>query len=290
MISVVGSVNRDLIVATDQLPAPGETVFGSGHVEAPGGKGANQAVAASRLGAAVGFVGRIGDDAAGHMLAGAFADEGIDTTYLRVAEQAPSGLAVVTVDSAGENTIVVDPGANGLVGEADVDRAGSVLDAAAVTLLQLEIPMPAVVAAAAAAGGTVILNAAPAQPLPQALIDQVDVLVVNGLELEALTGSADPSAALGLPVAATAVTLGPAGAALVSSGRVSVFSAPEVEVVDTTGAGDTFCGAVAAGLDAGLGLAAAIPRAVAAGSLATMALGARTAMPTADELDAFLAN
>lgn len=290
MIAVVGSVNRDLIVATDALPASGETVLGSDHVEAPGGKGANQAVAASRLGGAVAFVGRIGADDAGRMLAAAFAAEGVDTAHLSISESAPSGLAVITVDAAGENTIVVSPGANGLVGESDVAGAASLLRTAGVTLLQLEIPMPAVIEAAVSAGGTVVLNAAPARALPEKLLDDVDVLVVNGPELETIAGSDQPAAAFDLPVPTTVVTLGADGAALVAEDTVSVFSAPEVDVVDTTGAGDAFCGALAVALDTGLDMPGAIPRAVAAGSLATTALGARTTMPTAEALAAFLGN
>lgn len=288
MIAVVGSVNRDLIVMSDSLPDAGETVIGSDHVEAPGGKGANQAVAAARLGAGVAFVGRVGDDDAGRMLATAFEDEGVDITHLAVSSKAPSGLAVITVDAAGENTIVVSPGANGVVGVADVASAAKVLGSAAVTLLQLEIPIATVIDAAAAASGTVILNAAPAQALPDALLEVVDLLVVNGPELEAIAGSAEPEAARQLTVPATAVTLGAAGAALITGDDVVTFPAPTVEVVDTTGAGDAFCGALAAAIDAGLNVEEAMPRAVAAGSLATTAVGARTAMPTIIDLEAAL--
>ena len=288
MIAVVGSVNRDLIVMTDALPEPGETVLGSDHVEAPGGKGANQAVAAARLGSEVAFVGRVGDDDAGRTLAAAFATEGIDIEHLAVSEQAPTGLAVITVDAEGENTIVVSQGANGLVGVADVAAARNLLDSASATLLQLEIPIATVIDAAAAAAGTVILNAAPAQALPDALLEVVDVLVVNGPELEAITGFARPEAARQLPVQATVVTLGAEGAALVSGDDVTPFPAPRVQVVDATGAGDAFCGALAAAIDAGLKVEEAMSRAVAAGSLATTAVGARSAMPTPAELEAAL--
>ena len=288
MIVVVGSANRDLIVTTDELPSRGETVSGSGHVEAPGGKGANQAVAAARLGAEVAFVGRVGADEASRMLAAAFAEDGVDGTHLAVTHLAPTGLALITVDRAGDNTIVLSPGANHLVATSDVIHATSLLRSAAVTLLQLEIPIGTVADAAKAAGGTVILNAAPAQPLPDELLGAVDVLVVNRSELETLTGSDDPTAASHLPVSTTVVTLGRDGAALVVAGKVTVYPAPDVEVVDTTGAGDAFCGALAAGIDAGLEIANAVPRAVAAAALATTALGARTAMVSAKELENYL--
>jgi ribokinase len=288
MIAVVGSVNRDLIVSAAALPGRGETVLSSGHVEAPGGKGANQAVAAARLGATVSFVGRVGDDAAGRMLAAAFSSEGVDVTHLAVTEALPSGLAVITVDAEGENTIVVDAGANALVGRANVASAAHVLRSAKVTLLQLEIPMETVVEAAAAAGGTVVVNAAPATPLPDSLSRKTHVVIVNVPELETLTGSGDPGSAAGLGAPVSIVTLGAEGAALVTAGGVTRFAAPEVAVVDTTGAGDAFCGAVAAGIDAGLRMEACVQRAVVAAALATTALGARTAMPTAAELDAVL--
>lgn len=286
MIVVVGSVNRDLVATTDSLPAPGETVLGA-HFETAGGKGANQAVAAARLGAEVAFVGRVGDDEAGRMLDSAFRVEGVNAELLTVTDQAPTGLAVITVDGSGENTIVVSPGANGLVGLQDVAGASSLLRAATVTLLQLEIPMRSATLAALTAGGMVILNAAPAQPLPDELIGAVGVLVVNRSELAELTGSENPRMASVLPVQKTVVTLGADGAALVADEEVTVYPAPHVEVVDTTGAGDAFCGALAAGIDAGLEISAAVLRAVIAGAMATTAKGARSAMPTAAELDAF---
>lgn len=284
MITVVGSANRDLVVTSDSLPAAGETVLGSGHLETAGGKGANQAVAAARLGADVAFVGRVGSDDAGRMLLAAFDEERVGVEHVSIADAAPTGLAVITVDDAGENTIVVSPGANSLVGIDDVTAARPILEHAAVTLLQLEIPMTTVTAAAQAAGGTVILNAAPAQSLPRGLLDAVDVLIVNQPELATLAGSSDPVAARKVPVPMTVVTLGAKGAALVTGGAVTMYPAPVVDVVDTTGAGDTFCGALAAGIDAGLGIEDAVSPAVTAGALATTAMGARSAMPTTAQL------
>jgi ribokinase len=222
------------------------------------------------------------------MLVEAFEEDGVDVSLIAVTDAAPTGLAVITVDREGENSIVGSPGANLLVGSADIADAGSLLRAASVTLLQLEIPLPTVTDAANAAGGTVVLNAAPARPLPDELLDAVDVLVVNRSELETFAGDSDPAAAAQLAVPSTVVTMGAEGAAVVTGDVVVVFPAPEVDVVDTTGAGDAFCGALAAAFDAGMEMSDAVSRAVVAGALATTAFGARSAMPMAEELEAAL--
>jgi ribokinase len=289
VIVVVGSVNRDLVVHVDHHPVPGETVLGTGHETMPGGKGANQAVAASRLGADVAFVGRVGADDAGASLSDAFEADGVDTAHLIVDPSAPTGLAVIVVDEAGENSIVVSPGANAAVSGVDVAGASAVLMAATVTLLQLEIPVETVEAAVRAAGGIVVLNAAPAVDLPAGLLETVDVLVVNESELEELAGSRDPVAARGLPVPVTVVTLGADGARVIRADSDVAVGAPRVDVVDTTGAGDTFCGALAVGLDGGLTLEAAVERATVAGALSVTAPGAWTGMPTAGALDEAMA-
>lgn len=288
MIVVVGSVNSDLVARVARHPAPGETVLASGHETMPGGKGANQAVAAARLGSNVVFVGRVGADEAGHGLAAEFVREDIDTSHLTIDQDAPSGLAIITVDDAGENSIVVSPGANGRVTSEDVHGASAALMAATATLLQLEIPLEAVSAAACISEGIVIVNAAPAAALPDTLIRATDVLVVNRGELEALTGSDDPTSARTLPVPVTVVTLGPDGARIVRAESDDAVAAPRVSPVDTTGAGDTFCGALAAGLDHGLTLEASVARAVVAGSIAVTAAGARSGMPNVAELEAAL--
>ena len=288
MIVVVGSVNRDLIARVEHHPVPGETVLGSGHEMMPGGKGANQAVAAARLGRDVVFVGRVGTDEDGRDLIAEFEREGIEVSHVTVDSEAPSGLAIITVDDAGENTIVVSSGANGRVSSSDVGGASAVLMAATVTLLQLEIPMEAVLSAAAASEGIVILNAAPAAHLPAALFKSIDVLVVNRGELAMLTGSGDPVSARSLPVPVTVVTLGADGARIIRTDTDASIAAMDVSPVDTTGAGDTFCGVLAAGLDAGLSLESSVQRAVVAGSLAVTAIGARTGMPTLPELEGAL--
>lgn len=288
MIAVVGSVNQDLVARVEHHPVPGETVLGSGHETMPGGKGANQAVAAARLGSDVVFIGRVGADEAGRDLVGEFEREGVDVDHLVVDPVAPSGLAIITVDDAGENSIVVSPGANNNVSPSDIEGATAVLMTATVTLLQLEIPMDAVLAAATASDGVVILNAAPAAHLPASLLSSIDVLVVNRGELATLTGSGDPLSARSLPVPVTIVTLGAEGARIIRVDTRESVAAIDVTPVDTTGAGDTFCGALAAGLDAGLSLESSVGRAVVAGSLAVTAIGARSGMPTLPELEGAL--
>ncbi len=288
MIAVVGAVSRDLVARVERHPVPGATVIGSGHETMPGGKGANQAVAAARLGRDVVFVGRIGADEAGRDLVGEFEREGVDVGHLTVDPIAPSGLAISTVDDAGENAIVVSSGANGNVSPSDVEGASAALMTATVTLLQLEIPTDAVLAAAAVSEGIVILNAAPATHLPAALLNSIDVLVVNRGELATLTGSGEPLSARSLPVPVTVVTLGAEGARIVRSDTGESVAAIDVTPVDTTGAGDTFCGALAAGLDDGLSRESAVRRAVVAGSLAVPAIGARSGMPTLPELEGAL--
>lgn len=288
MIAVVGSANRDLVARVEHHPVPGETVLASGHETMPGGKGANQAVAASRLGRDVVFVGRVGADGPGRDLVAEFEREGVGVDHLTVDAVAPSGLAIITVDDAGENAIVVSPGANAHVSSTDVEGASAVLMTATVTLLQLEIPMEAVLAAAAASEGIVILNAAPAAHLPAALLSSIDVLVVNRGELATLTGSGEPLSARSLPVPVTVVTLGAEGARIIRADTRESVAAIDVTPVDTTGAGDTFCGALAAGLDDGLSLEASVRRAVVAGSLAVTAIGARSGMPTPAELEGAL--
>jgi ribokinase len=283
VIAVVGSINLDIVVGLERHPAPGETVLGGDRVELPGGKGANQAVAAARLGAEVAFVGRVGDDDAGRRLRDGLAAEGVDVTHVRVDPDAPTGVALIAVDGAGENTIVVSPGANARVGAADVEAACEVLAGAAVTLVQHEVPEDAVAAAIAAAGGTVVLNPAPAR----AVVSPVDVLVPNRGELEALAGRAGNPVELArsLDVArAVVVTLGDEGAAVIEGSRVEHVPAPQVDAVDTTGAGDAFCGALAQALDAGADLVGAARWAARAAAASVTKPGAQGGLPRAADL------
>jgi len=296
-VVVLGSANLDIVVPVPHHPATGETVLGGHHDRIPGGKGANQAVAAARLGARVAMVGRVGSDDAGGTLRAALQEAGVDCRHLAVDGQAASGLALIGVDRSGDNTIIVSPGANHRVGPDDVAAAAPLLASAAVTLVQLEVPAMAVEAAAAASGGKVVLNPAPASLLSAALLERVDVLVPNRIELAQLAGSAEADGlaaveemARGLPVPTVVVTLGADGALLVSGGDAVVLPVPSVEVVDTTGAGDAFCGAIAEALARGVAIDEATARAVHAGSLATTRRGAQPSLPTRAQVNASLAS
>lgn len=288
-VVVVGSINRDLTVFTPWHPAPGETVLGTGHLTGPGGKGANQAVAAARLGATVSMVGKVGGDAEGREMRRALTTAGVDDSAVGVDDDAPTGLAVITVDPAGENAIVVSPGANLAVGPSWLERHRDLVEGAAVCLAQLEIPIETVTAAAQITSGLFVLNAAPARDLPPELWEAIDVLVVNTSELEHLTGSPDPLGIAGIEgPGSVVVTVGAAGAYFSDEGTVYHCPAPPVDVVDTTGAGDAFCGALAHHLARGEFLGEATRLAVAAGSAATTGKGAQW-MAGPEELERLIA-
>lgn len=282
MIVVVGSINSDLVFEVDQIPHGGETVTALAHTVVPGGKGANQAVAAARVGAEVAFVGCIGSDAAGDMLISDLADEGVDVELVTAAPGA-TGSAVVVVDRSGENAIIVNEGANGLL-QLGQDQMEAVR-LADVVLCQQEIPMRTVLDVASNAEGVVILNAAPAKEPPAGLLDHVDVLIVNEHEVRELSDGTDPTSVRMLGVATVVTTLGAAGAQIVTGSDVGFVEPPHVSVRDTTGAGDTFCGAFAAAIDGGCDVFEATARGVVAGSLATRGIGARTAMPALGQLE-----
>ncbi len=292
-VVVLGSANLDLVLAVDRYPGAGETVVATGHRESPGGKGLNQAVAAARAGARTTFVAAVGDDEAGRSLLGTLGDEHVDTSATDVVA-GPTGRAVVVVQPSGENTIVVVPGANASL---TLGRhARSLVAGGSVVVAQLEVPVPVVEDAfrsARAAGVTTVLNAAPAVPLTDGLLDTVDVLVVNEHEAMLLGGGTDPVAAatrLSSRVERTVVTLGPDGAVLVAAtGVLRTVPGIPAQAVDTTGAGDTFVGNLAAGLAGRLPLPEAVGRAVAAGSLAVERPGAALAAPTRAETDERLA-
>jgi ribokinase len=296
-IAVVGSVNLDIVVPVERHPAPGETVLGGDRVDLPGGKGANQAVAAARLGRDVAFVGRVGADAAGRRLRGALEEAGVELRHLREDAEAPSGVALIAVTSSGENTIIVSPGANGRVGPQDVEAARELLANAPVTLLQLEIPEAAIASAVRAARGTVVLNPAPARAVDHEVLAEVDVLVPNRTELGLLAGADAPSDAReAVALARTlrgprslVVTLGSEGAVVVEGDRVDRVSAPPMKAVDTTGAGDAFCGALADALAGGAALVDAARWAVAAAAISVTMLGAQSGMPTAEQVRALAA-
>jgi ribokinase len=287
-IAVVGSLNLDTTVQVSRLPLPGETVLGSGHFDDTGGKGANQAVAAARLGRDVAMVGMVGADDAGHRLRSSLEAAGVDIHSVRLSEDVPTGMAVITVDDAGENTIVVDPAANGAFGPAELDPYSGVVASAGVVVLQLEIPLGTVAAAIAAATGTVLLNPAPAAELPAGLLDGVDVFVPNATELARYAGTGVPAgpeeaveAARGLEgPGAVVVTLGAAGAVVVGSGDPVHVPAPTITPVDPTAAGDAFCGGLADALVRGEDLVDAVRWAVRCGAVTATRWGAQAALPT----------
>ena len=293
-VCVVGSLNVDLVVGVRRLPAPGETVFGGSPQRHAGGKGANQAVAAARLGQDVTMVGRVGADEGGDFLLAALRDDGVDVRHVERMDGAPTGLALITVDEAGENTIVVSSGVNALVGVADVEAAQDVIAGAGVVLLGHEVPPDATAAGAATARGTVVLNPAPARPVPDAILSRVDVLVPNRGELGTLLGAPEPvtigdATALALALQgprAVVVTLGSEGALVVENGQAAHVPAVPVEAVDTTAAGDAFCGALADALARGAGVLDAATWAVRAAALATTRHGAQPSLPTRAEVEA----
>ena len=290
-VTVVGSLNEDVLVRVGRLPGRGETVVGTAATLAPGGKGANQAAAAGQLTAGVHMVGRVGDDPAGDRQLTALAESRVNVSRVRRTPGVPTGTATIPVEEdSGENLIVVVPGANAVLTPEDADLER--VRAADVLLLQLEVPLDTVAAAAAAAGGTVVLTPAPPQPLPAALLERVDVLVPNEHELTALAGAAPgdraPAELAGLARSVTSsavvVTLGARGALVVPAdgGPVLLQAPPPVRPADTTGAGDCFCGALAAALADRTPLAAAVRYAVTAAALSTTGPGARGALPDDD--------
>lgn len=294
-IVVVGSLNLDTTVRVPRLPAPGETVLGSGHFDDTGGKGANQAVAAARLGRDVAMVGMVGDDDAGRRLLAALRADRIDVAGVGVSTDVPTGMAVITVDAAGENSIVVDPAANGAFGPDELATSLARIAAAPVVLVQLEIPIPTVEAAVAAAGGIVILNPAPAVELPDSVLSRVDVLVPNATEVALLAGVEVPTtpddavaAAQSLQgPAAVVVTLGALGAVVVDADGATHVPALPIEPVDPTAAGDAFCGGLADALVRGEGLVDAVRWAVRCGAVAAMRWGAQASLPTTDDVATF---
>jgi ribokinase len=291
-VVVVGSVNRDLVLTLEGLPVPGETVTATGLEILNGGKGANQAAAAAAVGGSACLVGLVGADAAGAEQVSALAAAGVDVSFVRQAPGTPTGTAVVMVDGAGRNSIVVVPGANGLLGAAHVEQAAPVIAAARVLLLQLEIPDPAVeraVAVAGRAGVTTILNVAPYRDLPAGLLRGVGYLLANETEAAALLGRGrldgigDAAAAAGqmrrLGPSWGIITLG--GQGTVAAGDQGWFHEPALAVdpVDTTGAGDVFAGVLAAGLVEAMPARAAIRLAAVAAGISVTRRGARGLRP-----------
>jgi len=290
-IVVIGSSNTDMVVRSPHLPRPGETVLGEQFLMNPGGKGANQAVAAAKLGAEVVFIAKVGADSLGKAAIAGYAELGIDTQYIQIDPENPSGVALIMVDEAGENAISVALGANANLKPKDIDLARKEIQAAAFVLLQLEVPLAVVehsVALANEAGVKVVLNPAPAQALSDQLLSQVFILTPNETEAELLTGiavqdeSSAEEAAMVLAqkgVKQIIITLGKKGAYVYRSGVGILVPPPEVETVDTTAAGDTFNGALVCGLAEGMELMAAVRFANAAAGLSVTKMGAQASMP-----------
>lgn len=281
-VLVFGSTNLDVVVRTQRIPGPGETVLGHSLDNFAGGKGLNQAVAAARSGAATGFATALGDDSAAAMLQTLIRDEGIDDRWVTSTDQR-TGHAFITVDDSAENSIVVVPGANALLAAIEPVEV-------AVVLAQLEVPLDAVTATLIAAhdrGCTVVLNPAPAAPLPAALVAACDVIIPNEHELEILGGS---DRLLEMGCETIVVTQGARGAAIVTAAGSVQVPPFAVSPIDTTGAGDAFCGSFSARLAAGDTVDEAALWAAAAGALATTTPGAVPAQPTADAIRALLAD
>ena len=299
-IVVFGSINIDLVVRTPRLPAPGETLTGHTFFTAPRGKGANQAVACARLGVPTRMVGRVGDDLFGEQLRASLRsfgvqDDGVLTT------PGPSGVALIAVDDTAENTIVIVPGANGAVSIADIPRLEAVLDGARILLVQLEVPIETVVAAARAAhtrGVTVILDPAPALPLPDELYALADIITPNEHEATTLTGIAvhDDQGAIAAARALiargarrVALKLGARGALTADAEGEQFWSPFTVTPVDTVAAGDAFNGGLAVALSEGRSFNEAIRWGLAAGALSVTRHGAQPSMPERNEVLTLLA-
>jgi ribokinase len=279
-VTVIGSVNADLVVAVARLPAAGETVTGGTFARHGGGKGANQAVAAARLGARVRLIAAVGDDDLGADAVAELEAEGVDVSAVARREGVATGVALITVDAAGENQIAVASGANATLDGEAVRAALAGGEPPDVVLLGHEVPEEAVVAGAGAAG-VAILNPAPARRIPDAVLDGGPLLTPNAAEARELGGAEALAARTRAPVV---VTLGGDGVLLLDGGASRRFPAPAVEAVDTTGAGDAFNGALAAELAAGRDVEGAVRTAVAAAALSTRARGARAGMPAREEL------
>jgi ribokinase len=304
-VFVFGSINTDLVVYSSHLPVPGETIGGATFGSYPGGKGANQAVAAARAGAEVVLHGCLGDDAFGRERIAALQDTGVSTAGVRILPGVPSGVAQITVDAAGENTIVVAPGANDRVEAAGVTIPRASAGETCVSLFQNEIPQDtteALILAARGAGHKVYWTLAPtaSRPPARAVLAAVDCLICNRNELAALMGRArsssddregveqDARVPLDWGAGSVIVTLGRRGSVYVSRAGVEAVAAFEVKAVDTVGAGDCYCGVLAASVAQGLQMAAAMRRASAAAAISTTRKGAQPSMPTSEEIERFL--
>lgn len=294
-ILVVGSINMDLVVRVPHSPKPGETVLGGDFETFPGGKGANQAVAAARMDGEVTMIGRVGIDAFGDALIQGLVEDKIKTTHVIKDSSAPTGVAMIAVSADGENLIVVASGANYEVSPDDVDKARELMRETDLLLLQLECPLETVTAAidlAKVYHVPVVLNPAPAQPLSKGLLANVDVLTPNESELALLSGEKDIDKAIQKlkewGVKNLVITLGANGARVVTEDIDRQLSAHEITAVDTTAAGDAFNGAMAVALAEGNQLIEAVKYGLAAGALAATKRGAQPSLPTRETVENFM--
>lgn len=297
-ICVVGSINADLVARVPALPRPGETVLGGTFSRVQGGKGANQAVAAARAGAVTALVARVGDDDLGRAARGALADAGVDVAHVSTTTASPTGVALILVDARGENAIAVSSGANAALSPDDVDSARDAIEGADVVLVQLEIPPETVARAvtiARSAGRKVILNPAPARPLPTDLLEAVDVLTPNETEAEILAGGPCEAAVLcqrlrALGCRSVVLTRGASGALVASDDGATAVPAFPVRAIDTVAAGDIFSATLGVALAEGQELSSAARFAAAAAALSVTRAGAQASAPSRTEIDRFLAD
>ena len=294
-IVVIGSANIDLVASVNHLPVPGETVLGNSFNKIPGGKGANQAVAAAKLGGRVSFIGCVGSDQEGEILRSSLEDANVDCEFLISLPETSTGTAMIGVDTEGHNSIIVNPGANNALVEENIIMAKEIVESAKVVLMQLEIPTSCVEAAVEVTNGITVLNPAPVVDIPKKLLGGVDVLIPNQIELAHLSDKESfndldeiETAAKSLDIETVIVTLGSRGALLVSDDKTELISPPVIESLATTGAGDAFCGSLAEALSRGLSFLEGVEQSVVAGALSTTSHGAQISMPTRSEVDSFL--
>lgn len=295
-IIVVGSTNMDMVVKTDHIPVPGETVLSGSFFMNPGGKGANQAVAVARLGGEAVFISKLGSDIFGKQSFQLLDEEGIDTSHMLSDNDLPSGVAMITVDQSGENSIVVASGANANLHPADLENALDEIGLAGIILMQLEIPMDTVLFVAeyvASRKAMVILNPAPARDLPAELLSRLDIITPNKTEAEMLSGikvnniENAKKAAKAIHekgVKNVVVTMGPLGAVICQLGKMQVVPAPKANAIDSTAAGDVFNGALAVALSEDKSLTDAVKFACEAAAISVTRLGAQSSIPYRNEL------
>lgn len=295
-IIVAGSTNMDMVVKTSHIPAHGETVLGGSFFMNPGGKGANQAVAAARLGGNVIFISKMGNDVFGKQSFQLFEEEGIDTQYIFSDDELPSGVALITVDDEGENSIVVAPGANAHLFPSDIKEVLPQIDNAGIILMQLEIPLQTVeyiVEYASSKGITIILNPAPAATLSSALLNHIDIITPNkteasmlsGIEVNSMETAKDAALAIHkMGVKNVVITMGSLGALVFTNGVYEIVPAQVVETVDSTAAGDVFNGALAVYLSEGKTLIEAVNFSCEAAAISVTRLGAQSSIPYRNEL------